>query len=104
MSDTLQFVVVIRKTQVTLQLDRPASRRQTEVCRTFATALFDLQFSDSAQFFSQLRQWVDGSGPSTQTVQSESGAREMTSRGITQVRSRRARGGLTLFAMIRHIT
>ena len=35
MSDTLQFVVVTRKTQVTLQLDRLASQRQTEVCRTF---------------------------------------------------------------------
>ena len=37
MSDTLQFVVVIRKTQVTSQPDSPASRRQTEVCRTLLT-------------------------------------------------------------------
>src|SRR5688572_15833638 len=35
MSDTLQFVVVKRKTQVTSCLDRAASRRQTKVCRTF---------------------------------------------------------------------
>ena len=34
MSDTLQFVVVSRKIQVTSQLDLPASQRQTEVCRT----------------------------------------------------------------------
>ena len=39
MSDTLQFVVVMRKTQETSELDPSPSRRQTEVCRPFSQLL-----------------------------------------------------------------
>jgi hypothetical protein len=34
-SDTFQFVVVVRKTQIESQPDPSVSRRQTELCRTF---------------------------------------------------------------------